>query len=126
MTTLDILPTLAKIVGYAIPNNLILDGRDISDFLKNPEKVKIPERPFIYYARNGMPEAIQLGNWKLHVAKSLGWETKIEGIPFPVSLYNLKDDVGEKNNVAELLPGKVKELSELLEKLDKTIVRIAE
>ena len=125
-TTLDLLPTLAKIVGYSIPKNLILDGRDISDLLKNPEKVKVSDRPFIYYARNGMPEAIQLGNWKLHIAKSLGWDTKIEGIPFPISLYNLKDDIGEKNNVAELFPEKVKELSELLEKLDKNIYQIPE
>ncbi|MNR17210.1 hypothetical protein D3C85_1338560 [compost metagenome] len=34
-------------------------------------------------------------------------------------LYNLKEDLGEKNNLADKYPGRVKELAELLDKIRK-------
>jgi arylsulfatase A len=120
-STLDLLPTLAKISGAKIPDGLIIDGMDISEYLLSPETAKLPERPFYYYARNGKIEAIRLGKWKLHLEKSLGWDVKSSGI-FHVSLYNLELDIAEKNNLAKQLPEIVEKLTNMMKEFDGKIL----
>ena len=110
VSTLDIFPTLAEVSG-AVLNNEDYDGRNILEFLKNPKSVTLKEPPFYYYARNGALEAIRLGNWKLHISKSLGWNDKQDGI-FREALYNLKTDIQEKYNVAEKYPNIVRKLKQ--------------
>ena len=119
-STLDLFPTLAKITGAKIPDDLILDGIDISEFLQSPEVVKLPERPFYYYARNGKVEAIRLGKWKLHTEKSLGWDVNADGV-FHESLYNLDLDISEKNNVAKQNPEIVEKLTSMMKKFDANL-----
>lgn len=118
VTTMDLFPTFAGIVNYPTPTTLELDGWNVLDLLRNPNG-ELPERPFLYYGRNGDLEAIRLGDWKLHVAKAIGWD-KTNGV-FPVSLYNLKDDIGEVHNLSEQYPDKVRELRELMIEIDKQI-----
>ena len=65
--------------------------------------------------------SIKKGDWK-YISPNNGPAntgpllTNIEtgNLPTP-QLYNLKDDVGEKNNLADKYPEKVKELEKLLE-----------
>ena len=116
-TTLDLFPTLAKIAGSKIPENLKLDGLDISDYLLHPEATKLPERPFYFYARNGEIEAVRMGKWKLHIQKSIGWNLNKNGI-FPVSLYNLDDDISEKNNVVDQFPEVVEQLTKMMKEIE--------
>jgi len=118
VSTLDLYPTLAKITGANIPHELTIDGMDISEFLLDPEKIILPERPFFFYARNGNLEAVRLGKWKLHTKKSKGWNKKKEG-KFPLSLYNLDTDISEINNVANQFP-------KIAEKLRKLIITFNE
>lgn len=113
VTTMDLFPTLAKISGAKIPDTLKMDGIDISNYLFHPKTTNLPERPFYFYARNGEMEAVRLGKWKLHLKKSRGWNPDRDGA-FPVSLYNLDTDIGEKNNVAEQYPKVVKKLTDLM------------
>ncbi|RTE52283.1 arylsulfatase [Arenibacter aquaticus] len=116
-STLDLFPTLAKISGSKIPADLELDGLDISDYLLDPKTTKLPERPFYFYARNGEMEAVRMGKWKLHIKKSIGWNTDKDGV-FPVSLYNLDADIGEKNNVIDVFPEVVEELTNLMKEFE--------
>lgn len=111
VTSLDIYPTLAHIAGASIPEDKILDGIDITKFLQNPETVHLPKRPIFYYARNGKVEVVRYGHWNLHIAKSRGWN---DSTKFPVSLYYLPNDIGEKNNVASLFPKRVKKLRKMI------------
>jgi len=120
-STLDLLPTLAKISGAKIPDGLIIDGMDISEYLLSPETAKLPERPFYYYARNGKIEAIRLGKWKLHLEKSIGWDVDTNGI-FHVSLYNLELDIAEKNNLAKQFPEIVEKLTNMMKEFDGKIL----
>ena len=120
VSTLDLFPTLAEISEAKIPDGLLIDGMDISEFLLSPEAIKLPERPFYYYARNGKIEAIRFGKWKLHIEKSRGWNEKIDGV-FQVSLYNLELDIAEKNNVANQFPEIVKKLTDMLEEFDANL-----
>ena len=111
ISTLDLFPTFAKVSNTSFDNVGDLDGDNILEFLKQPQSVKLKERPLYFYARNGNLEAIRLGNWKLHISKSLGWNIKEKG-EFKEALYNLKDDIGEKLNVADKYPGIVKKLKQ--------------
>jgi len=120
VSTLDLFPTLAKISSSKIPNGLIMDGIDISEFLLSPETVNLPARPFYYYARNGKVEAIRLGEWKLHIAKSKGWDVNANGI-FNVSLYNLELDIAEENNVAHQFPEIVEKLTNMMKEFDANL-----
>jgi len=97
VTSMDFMPTFSKITGADIPADIVLDGMDISELLMHPDSIQLPERPFFYYARNGDVEAIRLGKWKLHIGKTLGWNSETE---FPVSLYNLETDISETENLA--------------------------
>lgn len=117
VTTMDLFPTLAKITDATIPMDLTFDGLDISEFLKKPQNTKIPERPLYFYARNGKPEAVRLGKWKLHIEKTNGWNKGKEG-EFPVSLYDLSSDMEEKNNVADQFPEIAKKLSDSIREFD--------
>lgn len=113
VSTLDLFPTLAKVSGSQIPDGLAMDGLDISTLLFNPETTVLPERPFFYYARNGKPEAVRLGKWKLHIQKTIGWNTKEQG-EFEVGLYDLETDIGEKTNLASQNRAIVDQLSRLI------------
>src|SRR5699024_5233257 len=122
VNTLDLFPTLAKLTGSSIPAGKILDGRDISNLLKNPGEVTLSKRPFYYYARNGEVEAIRWGEWKLHIAKSLGWKPKPQGDSiFPISLYYLGNDIEERNNVAYMYPDIVKKMRGMIEDFEEKI-----
>ena len=117
VSTLDLFPTLAKISNSKIPTGIKTDGIDISEFLLDPDAKTLAERPFYFYARNGELEAIRLGEWKLHLKKSIGWNEKSEG-EFQAALYNLNLDIGEKDNVATHHPEIVTKLSELATAFD--------
>lgn len=120
LSTLDLFPTLARITNSKLPKDIILDGMDVSSFLTDPEIKNLPERPFFFYARNGKPEAIRLGKWKLHLAKSRGWDEKSNGT-FPVSLYNLEVDMAEENNLANKFPEIVTKLKNMLNAFDESL-----
>ena len=116
-STLDLFPTLAKIANSKVPDHLKLDGLDISDYLLHPKSTKLPERPFYYFARNGEMEAVRMGKWKLHIKKSIGWNLDKNGV-FPISLYNLDADMGEKNNVVEEFPKVVEKLANIMKEFE--------
>ncbi|HEY0668236.1 MAG TPA: sulfatase-like hydrolase/transferase, partial [Sphingobacteriaceae bacterium] len=64
------------------------------------------------------------GNWKYIEAgpgpkRNIHTNIELGNSPEP-QIYNLKDDIGESNNLAEKYPAKVKELSELLRKVRET------
>jgi len=92
-----------------------MDGTDISSFLIQPNVMKLPERPFYYYARNGKLEAARLGKWKLHISKSSGWNSEKNG-QFPVSLFNLEDDPSEMSNVVDQYPDIVKKIEAIMKR----------
>ena len=117
VTTLDLYPTIANLAAANIEAQTTIDGRDISSYLQDPDANKLQDEPFYYYARNGNLEAIRSGNWKLHVGKTIGWNKKENG-EFPVSLYDLKNDIGETTNLANDFPEIVKELQEMMEEFD--------
>jgi len=95
-STIDLLPTCAKLIGAPLPKRTI-DGIDLSAFLLDPLKVAPPRNEFAYYKRGGLV-AFRSGPWKIDPAKK--------------TLFHLKNDPGENENLYPQNP-------ELAERLTK-------
>jgi arylsulfatase A-like enzyme len=101
LTSMDLYPTLAKLCGAQVPNDRIIDGKDVSDVWFG-ESTESPHETFAYYQGNSL-EAIRDERWKLHFAKF--------GKPID-ELYDLVNDVSESINVFEQNPEVVARLNE--------------
>lgn len=109
VASMDLMPTIAKLAGTEAPQDRPIDGLDMREVLKG-NLDKAPKRDFYLYARN---EGIRVGDWKYRKGKLYGsWaKQKRKENPAVVQLFNLKDDMGEQNNLAAKYPERVAELS---------------
>jgi len=120
-STIDLLPTFARLAGTKPPSDRIIDGKDIWPLMSGKKGAKSPHESFYYYQIDQL-QAVRSGKWKLHLqlkSKKRNW-----GKPIPSSLlqlYDLKADIGEKNNVADDHPHVVKRLLALAEKAREDI-----
>jgi arylsulfatase A len=108
VTSMDFMPTLARIAGTTEPTDRTIDGKDISSLWLGEEGAASPHETFFYY-RNFNLEAVRKGRWKLHVAKGTKFLSS-ETDPFDPELYDLEADIGETNNVIADHPDVMKEL----------------
>ena len=144
ISTIDLVPTLAKLLNVALPNHKI-DGVDIWPLLAGQLK-QSPRQEFWYYAGDEL-QAVRSGPWKLHLAHEYltpaqppGRDGKpanfanlkpesmqmsgLRGIAsrhgyvvqkIEQSLFNLDVDVGESTDVAGKHPDVVERLLKLAE-----------
>ncbi len=97
----DILPTFAEIGGATIPTGLRLDGISMLPTLLGKQQ---RAHEFLYWEIHrpmGGMQAVRFGNWKAvkrgtHADRNL-----------PLELFNLKDDLSEKNDVSLKHPDKL-------------------
>jgi arylsulfatase A-like enzyme len=125
LSTIDILPTIAKLTGAKLPKQKI-DGIEFVDLLKGDDS-KTPREEFLYYYRKNSLEAVRKHDWKLifaHPGRTYeGQAPGKDGQPGPTSedfqhpraLYNLARDPGERYNVLEQNPEIVAELEKIAE-----------
>jgi arylsulfatase A-like enzyme len=105
VTSVDYLPTVCEAAGVPLPQDRDIDGASLLDHLKS-NGTKALNRDAIYwhfphYRGKVVPYSIiRAGDWKLI--------KRYEGKTF--ELFNLKDDLSEKNELSEKMPAKVKEL----------------
>ncbi|MHC4068784.1 MAG: sulfatase-like hydrolase/transferase [Planctomycetota bacterium] len=115
-TTMDLLPTFAKLAGTKPPTDRIIDGRNIWTLMAGKKGAKSPHEAFYYYQIDQL-QAVRSGKWKLHLgleAKKRNWGKPV--LNSPLQLYNLDADIGEKNNLADKNPDVVRRLLVLAEK----------
>ena len=123
-STIDILPTLAKITNAPMPDNKI-DGVDIRSLLFDSAGAN-PRNEFYYYYDKEL-RAVRKGDWELnfpHKYRSYeGVEPGHDGFPGKyatgtcgLELYNLREDISEKHDVAGQHPEIVEELKQIAEK----------
>jgi arylsulfatase A len=110
VTQLDLYPTIVQLTGsQKTQTTKPLDGEDISTVLFGTGKRKSDE--FAYYS-NGKIEAFRKGDWKIRLpqpeVKNPSGFTIVEATD--TLLFDLKTDIGEKNNLLKSNPAKVKEL----------------
>jgi arylsulfatase A-like enzyme len=108
-TTMDFLPTLAALSQAKLRPDRTIDGKNIFSLMTDP-KAKTPHEAFFYYFE-GQLEAVRSGEWKLILAHNR-WKE-----PFPMGLYNLKNDISEQNDVSTENPEIVKYLTGLTDKM---------
>lgn len=124
-TTLDILPTVAALTETKLPEHPI-DGKNISALMFGEPGAQSPHEAFLLYYGGGQLQAVRDRRWKLHFPH--GYRTMAgrpggsRGIPAPysqgrigLSLYDLKNDVGETTDCAAAHPEVVKRLQALAE-----------
>jgi predicted neuraminidase len=119
--TIDLLPTIAKIVSAELPKPPI-DGKDIGALLRGEPNAKCPHNVFYHYFAQGELQAVRSGKWKLmlpHTYRSMkgqpdgkdGRPGRYKQVKIDVpELYDLDADLGETKNVAEANPDVVKKL----------------
>ncbi len=109
MTTMDLLPTFAKLAGAEIPDDRVIDGKDTWPVLTGKEKS--PHEAFFYHRQNTL-EAVRSGPWKLRVKGGKA-----------VALHNLEDDIGEARNVLKGNQGVAKRLMSYITAFQKDIAQ---
>ncbi len=112
VTSVDYLPTICETAGVSIPDDRDIDGLSLVEHLKSGG-VKALERDSLFWhfphyrGRDVVPYSIvRAGPWKLI--------KRYEGQTF--ELFNLIDDLSERNDLAEKMPAKVKELDGILQR----------
>ena len=100
-STLDLLPTIARMVGEPVPTDRPLDGFDLTPVLRGGGK---SPRQTMFYWRGSKLFAVRHGSFKAHfITKSeYGTDQPVEHDP-PL-LYNLDEDASEKYDVSTRHP----------------------
>lgn len=115
---IDLFPTILEVVGVPIPENKLLDGKSIVPLLKGRRDL---DRRAIFwhfpaylegkaegardpYFRTRPAGSVRVGDFKLIEYFEDG----------ALELYNLADDISEKNNLVESMPEKASELYQLM------------
>jgi len=120
---IDFYPTMLEMAGAPKPGSQILDGLSLVPLLKGAtalnRKAIFWHFPAYLEANYGFPGtwrttpagAVRAGDWKLIEFFEDG----------RLELYNLKNDISEKNNLADKMPEKTKELHQLLIQWRKSV-----
>lgn len=118
-STIDLLPTFAKLAGAQLPKNRPIDGKDISPLLLGKEPSDY-SRNFLYWSGRRL-SAVRGGKWKLVFPGTYTvWKGGGGGLPgheqisetIELSLFNLDTDVGETTNVIDQYPNVVARLQQ--------------
>ncbi|MFO1515239.1 MAG: hypothetical protein U1F83_20455 [Verrucomicrobiota bacterium] len=126
--TIDLLPTIAKLVGAELPAHKI-DGLDVWPLIAGTKGATNPHAAYFFYYETSQLQAVTSGDgrWKLqlpHTFRTLpGHSGGTNGIPAKYEqvkmdapeLYDLKSDLGETTDVAAQNPEVVQRLLALAE-----------
>jgi arylsulfatase len=144
--SIDLLPTLANLIGAPLPKRAI-DGLDILPIFEGKPDVRTPHEALYFYAGEEL-QAVRSGDWKLHFAhdyltpagppRSDGKPANFENmkpesmdvsgirgiasrhgykvVPATAALYDLRTDPGETQDVSAGHPDIVRRLQAFAEK----------
>ncbi len=123
--TIDILPTVAKLIGAKLPKHKI-DGKSIVKLIKGTSNESSQEAYYFYYSKQ--LQAIRMGKWKLHFPHGYrtmagkpggkgGIPTRYSQAKIELSLFDMEKDMGETTDVKDKYPQVLKKLQALGEKM---------
>jgi len=120
-TTMDFLPTFAKLAGLSAPADRAIDGKEIIGLITGQPRAESAYEAFYYYLMDQL-QAIRSGRWKLHLALETtkrSWGRL--GPERTAALFDLENDRAERKNLADQYPTVVKELLSLAAKARKDL-----
>ncbi len=117
-STLDLLPTCAKLAGAEPPADRVLDGADLSPVLLG--EGKSPRRTMFYY-RGEQLYAVRHRAFKAHFITKGAYGRDKPVQHDPPELYNLEHDPSEKYNVAAEYPDVIAEIKRIAEEHRNTL-----
>jgi arylsulfatase A-like enzyme len=130
-TTLDLFPTIARLIGAEVPPDREIDGKDLWPLISGePDAVSPHDGFYCYY--NGELRAVRDRRWKLffpHRSNTLGGRSGgRDGLPAPYEqeqvghwLFDLENDVGETRDVAAEHPDVVARLEQFADTARATL-----
>ena len=106
VSSIDFYPTFLDMTGLAgdSKHNADMDGVSLTPLLKNPA-AKLKRRALYWHYPHYYPTTSPVGSIRQGDFKLLEYFEDNH-----VELYNLKNDIGERNNLAEKMPEKAEEL----------------
>lgn len=110
MTTMDLLPTFAKLIGAEMPEDRIIDGKDIMPVLLDGAE---SPHEYFFYSHFGVLEAVRWKEWKLRTIKG------------DEALYNLNVDITESDNLKDQYPEIVTKLKKAMQEFDAEVTKNA-
>lgn len=125
--TIDLLPTIAKLIGAKLPDRKI-DGMDIWPLFTD-DQAKSPQDAYYLYYGNQL-QAVRQGKWKLHFPHGYrtmagkpggtgGIPTNYSQAKIDLALFNLRADIGESKNLRDQKPEITQKLSKLGKAFDQ-------
>jgi arylsulfatase A len=126
VSQIDLMATIAAVVGAKLPTNAAEDSHDLLPLFKGD---KAPVRETHVHNTFANTYAIRHGDWVLVDTES-GYGSKVNPVwekrhaypaddSQPAELYNIRDDIAQKKNLAAAHPEKVEELRSLLKKIQQ-------
>ena len=120
-TSMDFLPTFARLAGGQEPQDRVIDGKDIRPLLFAKEKAKSPYDAFFYYQLDQL-QAVRSGPWKLFLPlENPQRHGRFRKGPTEALLFNVVQDIGCENNVADQHPDIIASLTQLAERARKDL-----
>jgi arylsulfatase A-like enzyme len=123
MSEMDVLPTLVKLAGGKLPDDRVIDGRDIWPLLSG-RTGRSPHEALFYFKGNRL-EAVRSGPWKLAVVEQIengiDRERRPSASPFRPKLFNLDADIGETTDLSAQRPDMVSRLQDHIRQMDRDL-----
>jgi arylsulfatase A-like enzyme len=109
--TIDLLPTFADLAGAKIPDDRIIDGKNIWPIISGKKGARSPHDIYYYYKGNRLESARQ-GKWKI---RRSGKKSQ------SVELYDLDNDIAESKNLFQKNPELIQTILKKMDKFDKDL-----
>lgn len=127
-TLANLMATCVDILGVPFPDTSVEDSYSILPVLEGKAST-IPHQPAVVHSASNGFFAVRQGTWKLIEGLGSGGFTEPKAIqPTPGQpvgqLYNLEKDISESQDVYKANPDKVRELTEVLNKIRESKSRV--
>ncbi|MFL2483511.1 MAG: arylsulfatase [Verrucomicrobia bacterium] len=109
--TIDLLPTFANLAGAKIPDDRIIDGKNIWPIISGEKGARSPHEIYYYYKGSRLESARQ-GKWKV---RRSGKKSQ------SVELYDLDNDIAESKNLSQKNPELIETILKKMDKFDKDL-----
>ena len=116
IAAMDLFTTFAHVSGAEIPQDRVIDGKDILSLMKGVEGARSPHKAIYGFKARGGLMSVRYQNWKL-VLPGKHWTGEFTS----PQLYDLAKDMGETTNVADQHPKVVKEIMKLAADADQAV-----